>query len=109
MAALNKHSFKIGFTLTCMVAVAFMIGFWFYKYWIEDRDVGVVDYVHIEDETKFKLPVVSFCFEDVVVTEKLKNANKSDYIRFLTGKPYEDDYTKIEYSKSNMLKVQEPT
>ena len=98
MALLNKHSFKIGFSFTCVVAVTFMIGFWFYKYSIEDRDVGVVDYVHIEDATEFRLPVVSFCFEDIAVAAKLKNVNKSDYIRFLTGKLYEDDYTKLEYS-----------
>ena len=98
MAVITKQSFKIGFTFNCMVAVTFMIGYWFYKYSIEDRDVGMVDYIHIEDEMEFKLPAVSFCFEDVVVATKLKNANKSDYVRFLTGKSYEDDYTKIEYS-----------
>ena len=98
MAVLTKHSFKIGFTFICMVAVTFMIGFWIYKYTIEDRDVGMVDYVHIEDEMEFRLPAVSFCFEDVAVAAKLKNANKSDYIRFLTGKPHEDNFTEIEYS-----------
>ena len=35
-----------------------MVGFWFYKYEVEDRDVGVVDYESLE-KADVELPALS--------------------------------------------------
>ena len=36
-----------------------MVGYWFYKYEVEDRDIGVVDYVSLEDTEEIMFPAIS--------------------------------------------------
>ena len=93
----TRDSIKSYFTIICFIAVSFMIGYWFYKYGIEDRDVGVVDYVQIEDAMDIPIPVVSLCFEDIIVDGRLNDVNKTDYIEYLKGNSFERGYEKIDY------------
>ena len=39
-----------------------MIGYWVYKFEIEDRDIGVVDFVPLDEGTDINLPFVTLCF-----------------------------------------------
>ena len=66
-----------------------MVGFWFYKYIVEDRDIGIVDYVSIEEAEDFDLPIPYMCFETPILINKLKGIdqtiNNSQYLQYLKG------------------------
>ena len=72
MNCLARKIFKICFTTVCTIVVTFMIGYWFYKYEIEDRDVGVVDYAQLSDEVDVEFPAISLCLADPFLDKKLK-------------------------------------
>ena len=57
----NKRNVKLFFKFGCIAIVTFMIGYWLYKFDIEDRDIGVVDFVSIEEVEIYNrnLPVAS--------------------------------------------------
>ena len=39
-----------------------MIAYWFYKFDVEDRDIGTVEYASFDEGPCIKYPVVSLCF-----------------------------------------------
>ena len=39
-----------------------MVGYWFYKFEVEDRDIGTVDYTSFKDDPKIIYPAASLCF-----------------------------------------------
>ena len=41
-----------------------MVGYWLFKYEVEDRSIGVVDYELFREAEDIKLPVASLCFEN---------------------------------------------
>ena len=43
MAIASWRIFNLSFEVICVLGVAVMVGYWFYKYEIDDRDIGVVD------------------------------------------------------------------
>ena len=103
MAKLDRQTFRISFTIICSAIVCCMVGYWCYKYEIEDRDIGVVDYVAIQEmERDFKLPVASLCFKDPFLVHKLNEMpfaiNSSIYQRYLIGMQFDDNITTINYS-----------
>ena len=51
------------------------MGYWFYKYEVEDRDIGVVDYAPLEDTEEIKFPDVSLCIEQPFHVKNLKATN----------------------------------
>ena len=68
-----------------------MVIFWVCKYRV-DRDIGVVDYVLLEEAWDIKFPVVSLCFHNPFIDEKLiefdPEATRSSYIEYLKGNGY---------------------
>ena len=48
MKEFMRKILKLSFSSICVVAALCMIGYWFYKFEIEDKEVGVVDYVTLE-------------------------------------------------------------
>ena len=48
---ITKGNVKLCFTFSCIIIVAIMIGYWLYKFEIEDRDIGVVDFVPLDEGT----------------------------------------------------------
>ena len=48
MILFSRDKIKSSFTKICSIAVAFMIGYWVYKYKVEDRDIGIVDYLALK-------------------------------------------------------------
>ena len=98
----NRKAFEFCFRFICTVVVTFMVGYWVYKYQIEDRDIGVVDYTQLKDEKDIEFPAISLCFNDPFLHEKLKisnsNITKESYWRYLAGELYDEAYEQIDYS-----------
>ena len=72
-----RKSIKLCFTILCTITVAFMMGYWFYKYEVEDRDIGVVDYVPLEDADEIKYPDVTNCIVYPYLDKNFKSINSS--------------------------------
>ena len=49
-----------------------MVGYWFFKYDVEDRDIGVVDYAPLNLAEDIKSPAVSICLHDPFQVKKTK-------------------------------------
>ena len=104
--SLSVRLLKYSFTTACIVCTSFMIGYWIYKFRVEDRDIGVVDYIAIEDSVDIKLPVASLCFSDPFLRDKLKeypNFNGTDSYsarkraRILMGEDFEENFHRADY------------
>ena len=102
MTSFHRKTCKALFTSACVIVVAFMVGYWLYKFKVEDRDIGVVDYVPLKDAKEIKFPLVSWCLNDPFIDEKLKANNSSitseSYRQYLEGKFYDKSYEQIDYS-----------
>ena len=98
----TKRNVKLFFTFGCIIIVAIMIGYWFYKFEIEDRDIGVVDFVPLDEGTDINLPFVTLCFIDPFIDERLKNLtsniNEESYLQYLKGDLYDRRLQTLEYS-----------
>ena len=83
-----------------------MIGYWLYKFVIEDRDVGVVDYELMEKAKDVEYPVPAFCFQDPFVENRLKiygpSINRTAYSRYLKGEMFNDELAKVDYENVTM-------
>ena len=114
MTFTSRKLTKLCFTILCSITVAFMMGYWFYKYEVEDRDIGVVDYAPLGDADTIKLPDVSLCIENPVHDRNLKAINSSirsgDYVAYLGGDDpyylgrytYDKMYEEIDYSNATL-------
>ena len=73
-----------------------MVGYWLYKFKVEDRDIGVVDYVSLRDAKDIHFPLVAWCLKNPFIEEKLKSKNSSitstAYRQYLEGKIYDKSY-----------------
>ena len=103
MNLLNRKTFKCCFGVVCAIVVAFMVGYWLYKYEIEDRDIGVVDYTQLKDEKDIEFPAISLCIEEPYLDEKLKaiipEISKCEYNYYLGGEVfYNSSYEQIDYA-----------
>ena len=98
----DRKKIKVVYTIACIIAFIFMVGYWFYKYEIEDRDIGVVDYTRLEDAEDIKFPAVSLCFEDPFLDKYLRfqnsNVTRQSYLSYLAGNRYDEMYEQIDYS-----------
>ena len=78
-----------------------MIGYWFYKFEVEDRDIGVVDYVLIEEAVDIKPPVASLCFIDPFIRSKLEKLfpgiDSSSYLDLLKGESFDEKMKNVDY------------
>ena len=93
----NRRTFKSCFAFICTRVVAFMVGYWFYKYEVEDRDIGVVDYASLEEEEDIEFPAVSLCFEDPFLDKNLRKVNsnitRKAFRQYLEGELTNDELT----------------
>lgn len=73
-----------------------MVGYWLYKYEIEDRDIGVVDYAPLETASEVEVPVISLCFKNPFLEKQSQTINSSvtmeAYRQYLEGNVYDDIY-----------------
>ena len=63
----REYSCKCVFTVICVCCTTAMVGYWFYKFGAEDRDIGVVDYELFEKMTDNPFPVITLCLSDIFV------------------------------------------
>ena len=95
MMMCSRNTFKSLFTITCVIVVLCMVGYWLYKYEIEDRDIGVVDYTPLEDANEVELPAVSLCLKNPFLVKQ--SSTMQNYLGHLNGHLYDDIYESIEY------------
>ena len=92
---------KCAFTIVCIVCTIGMVGYWLYKFAVEDRDIGVVDYESFEKPTDIPFPVVTFCFSDIFVPKSFpvdyQEIDIDEYIGYLDGDIYNQTYKKLDY------------
>ena len=48
-----------------------MIMYWAYKYEIEDRDIGVVDFVSLQESEDIHFPVLTICLVNPIMERNL--------------------------------------
>ena len=96
----NRQMFRCLFVFTCIVVVTGMIYYWVYKFLIDDRDIGVVDYEDI-DESDMDLPVVSICIDHPFLEKNIEmrdsELNGSTYLKHLKGDIYEERFESSDY------------
>ena len=101
MILASQKVFVTLFKAFCIIAAISMVLYWVYKFQIEDRDVGLVDYMPIKEAKDIRLPVLSLCFENPFLKESLTNKhaniNTSAYLDFLKGKNYDEGLKEINY------------
>ena len=90
------------FSLICALATLSMVGYWLYKFEVEDRDIGVVDYQSLETSVDvIEYPAVTFCFFDPFLAANLypnnTKINRQNYLRHLRGEVLEEKYKSIDY------------
>ena len=78
-----------------------MIGYWFYKFDVEDRDIGTVEYTAFKDQSEIKYPVATLCFTAPFsrrkVVETDPNLNITNYSNYIEGESFEEKFHKIDY------------
>ena len=78
-----------------------MITYWIYKFEVEDRDIGVVDYATFEEAKNIPLPTVSMCFVNPFLSKKLNETdpkiNSALYAQYLNGEIFNETFNHIDY------------
>ena len=101
MILASQKVFVTLFKAFCVIAAISMVLYWVYKFQVEDRDVGLVDYMPIKEAKDIRLPIISLCFENPFLkeflTNKHPNINTSAYLDFLRGKTYDKGLKEINY------------
>ena len=75
MNIVSNACLRNSFKTACIVAAICMVGYWFYKFDVEDRDIGTVDYMSFKDASGIKYPVASLCFEEPFSRGKISNSD----------------------------------
>ena len=96
----SRQVFRFTFASICMVCVAGMIYYWVYKFLVDDRDIGSVDYEDVP-ESEMKLPVGSICVQDPFLENKIElidpEMNGTTYLKHLKGEIYEERFENIDH------------
>ena len=106
MILFSRDRIKSFFTKLCSIAVAFMIGYWVYKFKVEDRDIGIVDYLALKTANHIEMPIASLCFKDPFINENLKkfnediwstDINRESYLEYLKGNIFDAKFEVVHY------------
>ena len=86
--------------MLCLVCAALMVSYWLYKFTVEDRSVGVVDYLTLHEATDIEFPALSLCFENPFLKEKLNDSNidVAEYLSYLKGEIYDEKLANLNYN-----------
>lgn len=92
------------FKTLLVIVVIMMAGYWYQKFDIEDRDIGVVDYVSVDEAFDIELPTVSLCFIMPFLESKIKEfdpeSSSASYLQYLKGHAFESHREYIDYSNA---------
>ena len=72
-----------------------MVIYWLYKYKVEDRDLGIVEYVSWKETENLEFPVASLCFQNPF--KKSTQINETAYLQYLKGDIAGNGLENIEY------------
>ena len=101
MAIIRRNLFRSCFQIVCILGAALMVVFWLYKFEVEDRDIGIVDYVTIEEVEQFEPPLVSVCFMPPFLNKGFTRTgltvNIPRYSQYLMGDIFDKNFQKIDY------------
>ena len=101
MRYFNMAMLRYFFNTICIIMLMFMAGFWLWKFAIEDRDIGVVDYVAFENALDIDLPSTTFCFQDPFLRNQLElhkpEINLSSYHQYLSGDAISEALQNVDY------------
>ena len=101
MNSILMNTFRVCFCAICFVTVTFMVGYWFHKYQIEDRDIGVVDYQSFKEANEVDFPIPYLCFMDPFLKNKLReidpDINVTTYVEYLKGDRFDLRFQNIDY------------
>ena len=70
-----RNIFVYSFKTVCVIVVACMVSYWFYKFEIEDRDIAIVDSVAFEEADDVEFPIASMCFSNPFLDGKLNETD----------------------------------
>ena len=80
---------RYSFSLICVISLFCMASFWIWKFAIEDRDIGIVDYVRSKEALEFSHTVVSLCYRKSFVSQEMIELgmieNPTTYLDYLRG------------------------
>ena len=75
--------FKVLFSIICFFGASVMVGYWMYKFGIDDRVIGVVDYILVDEAEDIELPNMAMCLTYPVLEKWLlvdnQTVSKNDY------------------------------
>ena len=79
-----------------------MIGYWAYKYEIDDRDIGVVDYISLQASPNIKFPVLTVCFTNPIIEDNLNHTSNNSidvatYIKYLKGEVWSKELERVNF------------
>ena len=102
-----KNTLKSAFTFICIIGVVCMIMYWAYKYKIEDRDIGVVDYVSLQESENIHFPVLTICLVNPFKENKLFAATNGTvttemYLEYMKGNLWNENIAKLDYQSLSM-------
>ena len=107
MKILSDITFRYLFKAFCIVCLLCMVWYWFYKFIIEDRNIGTVDYRSFKNDLNVKYPVASLCFDEPIVDRKVAenypNLNKTNYMEYLEGDAFDKTFKKVNYSRELVI------
>ena len=75
MRICKRSQFKTLFSTLCIFFTMVFVVYWFYKFEIEDRDIGVVDFLSLNEAHDVKIPVLAICFSNFILINSLLKAN----------------------------------
>ena len=99
---MNLHTlscFKVIVSITCLFLTSMMVSYWIYKFGIEDRDIGVVDYIPITESEDIERPNLAICLSFPILEKRFENYNFSsiEYYRYLKGDIFDRKFLEIDY------------
>ena len=106
MKFIDRNTCRSFFKVVCVVLVFFMVSYWLYKFEIEDRDIGVVDYASIQESNDVEFPLLSICLVNPFLIAKLKEVdpqlNGTTYLKYLKGDFFEERFQYIDYENMTL-------
>ena len=101
MKVISKISLRFLYKAFCVVCVLCMVLYWFYKFEVEDRDIGIVHYESFKDGSNIPYPVASLCFEQPFSRRKVSlidpGINVTNYLMYLEGDIIEEEFKDVDY------------
>ena len=99
---MNWKEFITTYKLICILISIILSFYWSYKY-SKDEDTSLVSYtLYTKSAAKDEYPVLSFCFRNPFLKDKLKEYSVNDekeYLEFLEGKSFPANFSKIPYDE----------